>query len=455
VDKPKVAREVVAIWRKMSPAGRFLARKDETKRGPGSVKANDNVWYEVGDKKAREKASQCLRERTPDVLPYIKHLRDQQNAVTEYGILQMQHQGQPSSGAYGGGGGGGGGYPPAHNYPHHYPHHMPQPDYHAPSHHPHHMAAQRRNSAPQPLPHLHPHTSQSSSGYGGHGSGGGGGGGGSRRASTNSIYEDEYQQQMILMHQTMMQQHNSPYLQQQQQQHPQHMLQHGYEQQQQPQQQQQQHLQPTHSEDTTADETTDCHDVAAANNNSIINNNKKRVSPDRAISLMSLTPLDNPLQHHHHHNNVHDPQHELSLEDYRQQLEEYIANCQAEDGTGGNGGRPGAGGGGDAAAAADDGNDSDMEDDWERERERALQQQKNTLKQQQQQSQRGVGRNVSGLSCFSNKSAGHMSLVSNLSNFDARDAKMNMARSVCSNLSLMSELTDLSQNIDNLSIYDD
>ena len=36
-----------------------------------------------------------------------------------------------------------------------------------------------------------------------------------------------------------------------------------------------------------------------------------------------------------------------------------------------------------------------------------------------------------------------------------REQKMNMARSVGSNISLMSELTDLSQNIDNLSIYDD
>jgi hypothetical protein len=92
VDKPKVARDVVALWRKLEPPGRFLARKDETKRGPGSVKSLDNVWYEVGDKKAREKASQCLRERTPDVMPYIKHLRDQQNAITEHGVGLVQQQ---------------------------------------------------------------------------------------------------------------------------------------------------------------------------------------------------------------------------------------------------------------------------------------------------------------------------------------------------------------------------
>ena len=43
----------------------------------------------------------------------------------------------------------------------------------------------------------------------------------------------------------------------------------------------------------------------------------------------------------------------------------------------------------------------------------------------------------------------------NTENNNQRESKMNMARSVASNLSLMSELTDLSQNIDNLSLYDD
>lgn len=58
----------------MKPRGRFLARLDNSKKGPGSFKNAKNVWFDVGDKKAREKASQCLRELTPDVLPIIKHL---------------------------------------------------------------------------------------------------------------------------------------------------------------------------------------------------------------------------------------------------------------------------------------------------------------------------------------------------------------------------------------------
>ena len=72
VDKPKVAREVVKLWRAMDPPGRFLARVSGT--GPVTTRNEDALWYDVGDKKAREKASQCLRERTADVIPYVKSL---------------------------------------------------------------------------------------------------------------------------------------------------------------------------------------------------------------------------------------------------------------------------------------------------------------------------------------------------------------------------------------------
>jgi len=82
VDKPKVAREVVSIWRRLDPPGRFLQRKDETKKGPGSVRDEDVVWTEVDDSEARRKASQCLRERTPDVQPYIAHLRQHEDQQT-------------------------------------------------------------------------------------------------------------------------------------------------------------------------------------------------------------------------------------------------------------------------------------------------------------------------------------------------------------------------------------
>lgn len=144
VDKPKVAREVVYIWRnEQHPPGRFLARKDEgdgqqedceaavaqemggerskkctnkigeTTRGRSKSSTKEGVsdpdpatssnslpssnatmiWYDVGDKKANAKASQCLRERTPEVMPYLQQLREEQDRNTEEGVLRIrQHQ---------------------------------------------------------------------------------------------------------------------------------------------------------------------------------------------------------------------------------------------------------------------------------------------------------------------------------------------------------------------------
>jgi hypothetical protein len=37
-DKPRVAADVVKLWRALNPPGRFLARKDNSRKGPGSVK---------------------------------------------------------------------------------------------------------------------------------------------------------------------------------------------------------------------------------------------------------------------------------------------------------------------------------------------------------------------------------------------------------------------------------
>jgi hypothetical protein len=91
-EKPKVAAEVVKLWRAQEPPGRFLSRKDKSRKGPGSVKAEGNVWYDVGDKKAREKASQCLRERTPDVIPFVREIQRQQDILTGQGLLYVEQQ---------------------------------------------------------------------------------------------------------------------------------------------------------------------------------------------------------------------------------------------------------------------------------------------------------------------------------------------------------------------------
>jgi serine/threonine protein kinase len=80
-EKPKVAREVVDIWKNLHPPGRFLARKDDD--------SDQLVWVEVPAKKAREKASQCLRERSPEVAVSLRL----QHGQSEYAILQQRHRG--------------------------------------------------------------------------------------------------------------------------------------------------------------------------------------------------------------------------------------------------------------------------------------------------------------------------------------------------------------------------
>lgn len=527
VEKPKVARQVVGLWRKMEPSGRFLARKDDTKRGPGSVKSSDNVWFEVGDKKAREKASQCLRERTPDVLPYIKHLREQQNAITEQGVsmVQMhmqQHQDQLVQGS-------------------HHPHHVNQ-NIHHPMHsiqnphpaavfsnsgfdhqqhpsapyggampiHPTAAAYPRRNSLP--VPQQQPGPMSQVANFPTHA--------GPRRSSlplnssnnmtmmpmapesrshnnmgyNNTLDEPsttvdwcmspadmsemEYQHHMMMMQQQMMQQQMQMQRMQQSR-----AMQHRMRM---PQPQGSgggglggNRMDPTvgssmngmphgamgapyhnhhHNMDPAAYSTCDPnltnssgdgggggghYDDDATNDKAGKSKRgrgsrddvDRKAAPDRTTSLMSLTPA-NP-----------DDNNELSLEDYRQQLEEYIANTNKSDVEGDDG---------------DDNNESDLEDDWEKERERAAQQAQDD-RASSTKGGRGVSRNVSGMSYLTAKSGG-MSLVSGFSGLSdlvsktsqtERENKMSMARSVGSNISLMSELTDLSHNIDNLSLYDD
>lgn len=75
-EKPMVSKEVVTIWRGLQPPGRFLQQSKKDSNQPGG-----GTWSDIGDKKAREKASQCLRERTPEVLPFVKKLD-----------LQMEYQ---------------------------------------------------------------------------------------------------------------------------------------------------------------------------------------------------------------------------------------------------------------------------------------------------------------------------------------------------------------------------
>lgn len=56
LDKPLVALEIIRSWRSQDPPGRFLKLNEKT-----------GLYEDVGDKKAREKTSQALRERAPEL----------------------------------------------------------------------------------------------------------------------------------------------------------------------------------------------------------------------------------------------------------------------------------------------------------------------------------------------------------------------------------------------------
>lgn len=56
LDKPMVALGIIQEWRQQEPPGRFLKMDDKT-----------GLWNDVGDKKAREKTSQALREKAPQI----------------------------------------------------------------------------------------------------------------------------------------------------------------------------------------------------------------------------------------------------------------------------------------------------------------------------------------------------------------------------------------------------
>ncbi len=64
-DKPRIAARVVQIIRNLDPPGRFLAPIREADRNSKTKDCNI-IWRDVGDKKARAKASQCLREKKQD-----------------------------------------------------------------------------------------------------------------------------------------------------------------------------------------------------------------------------------------------------------------------------------------------------------------------------------------------------------------------------------------------------
>lgn len=76
LDKPLVALEIIKEWRDQVPRGRFLKMDEST-----------SMWNDVGDKKAREKTSQALREKAPQLRKQQEEERMENmglNTVTPY-----------------------------------------------------------------------------------------------------------------------------------------------------------------------------------------------------------------------------------------------------------------------------------------------------------------------------------------------------------------------------------
>lgn len=433
VEKPNVARDVVNLWRRQSPPGRFLTREGEN-------------WYEVGDKKAREKASQCLRERTPEVMPLLKQLREQQDLITERGVTMFQQQRAAMDSSF----------PllsdrsisrrtscPTMRGP-------PQP----------YSGASRRTSLPSvpQLPsaperiayqptmasHMEEPLYANDPAY--------------------DLTEEEYQRQMLVMRRQMqLQQLQMQRMQQQRvaleaEQQRLMMMPYGVT------SSSYHHSAPDmnyHHHHSQSHDRLDPlpldHDLVGGLHGPLTGDPllldslpsspmrrppqraapplpaRRSASPPRPRAAAPETAVSSSATTSPPNQSIRDLQNEsLTIEEYRRQLEQYMAETGLDAST-----DPAATG-----AAAEDDEDDGLQDDWERERDAA------------RLGDRGVNRTISGASFMSTdtfKSSG-MSLMSGMSMLSegSREKKMSTLRSQGSNLSLMSELTEISQSVDEL-----
>jgi hypothetical protein len=76
LDKPLVALEIIRLWRGQLPPGRFL--KLDEKMG---------LWNDVGDKKAREKTSQALREKAPLIRKQQEDEKSEEEGSSDVSVL--------------------------------------------------------------------------------------------------------------------------------------------------------------------------------------------------------------------------------------------------------------------------------------------------------------------------------------------------------------------------------
>jgi hypothetical protein len=82
-DKPLVALEIVLVWKRQSPPGRFLAYHNGKVDGDEYTKSE--CWYEISEQVATRKVAQRLREKNTSF--HLSQLRRQQKHAMKESLL--------------------------------------------------------------------------------------------------------------------------------------------------------------------------------------------------------------------------------------------------------------------------------------------------------------------------------------------------------------------------------
>ena len=98
-EKSSIAMDIVSLWRKLDPPGRFLKQHDE--QDDGEERDGQSVggtWYDVGDKEAKKKTSQTLRDAANELVAnYIQQMGKNEAELLQVCVEYLQSK-TPGSG---------------------------------------------------------------------------------------------------------------------------------------------------------------------------------------------------------------------------------------------------------------------------------------------------------------------------------------------------------------------
>jgi hypothetical protein len=89
-DKPLVALEIVLVWKRQSPPGRFLAYHNG--KGNDDDGSKSECWYEISEQVATRKVAQRLREKNTSF--HLSQLRRQQKHAMKDSLLTKRADSQ-------------------------------------------------------------------------------------------------------------------------------------------------------------------------------------------------------------------------------------------------------------------------------------------------------------------------------------------------------------------------